>query len=71
MYKETRLRTIIKTILWRLFATFNSFIILYAAITYEHIWNAIIMNITGFFIYFFYERIWNAIPYGKVKINEQ
>jgi len=66
MYKETKLRTIIKTILWRIFATLNSFIILYAAISQEHIWNAIFMNITGFFVYFFYERIWNAIPYGKV-----
>jgi|TARA_R110002096_G_scaffold131222_1_gene280917 hypothetical protein len=66
MYKETKLRTIIKTVLWRLFATLNSFIILYATISQEHIWNAIFMNITGFFVYFFYERIWNAIPYGKV-----
>ena len=66
MYKETKLRTILKTILWRLFATFNSFIILYLAMTDKHIWNAVFMNVSGFFVYFFYERIWNKIPYGKV-----
>ncbi len=67
MYKETKLRTFIKTTLWRVFATFNSFIILYLAISQEHLWNAIFMNITGFFVYFFYERLWNVIPYGKVQ----
>ena len=70
MYGETKTRTMIKTILWRLFATLNSFLILYASISHKHIWNAIFMNITGFFVYYFYERIWNAIPYGKVEINE-
>ena len=38
----------IKTILWRLFATLNSFLILYASISHKHIWNAIFMNVTGF-----------------------
>jgi len=66
MYEETKLRTILKTILWRLFATLNSFIILYLAMTDKHIWNAVFMNVSGFFVYFFYERIWNKISYGKV-----
>jgi hypothetical protein len=66
MHKETKLRTFIKTFLWRIFATLNSFVILYLAMSREHIWNAVFMNISGFFVYFFYERIWNVIPYGKV-----
>ena len=70
MYSETKTRTIIKTTMWRIFATLNSFLILYASISHKHIWNAIFMNITGFFVYYFYERIWNAIPYGKVKDDE-
>jgi hypothetical protein len=70
MYSETKKRTIIKTTMWRIFATLNSFLILYASISHKHIWNAIFMNITGFFVYYFYERIWNSIPYGKVQDDE-
>ena len=70
MYGETKTRTIIKTTVWRIFATLNSFLILYASISHKHIWNAIFMNITGFFVYYFYERIWNSIPYGKVQDDE-
>jgi hypothetical protein len=66
MFYETKKRTIIKSIAWRLIATVNSFLVLVSAFTDEPIWNAIIMNVTGLFIYFFFERMCNIIPYGKV-----
>ena len=31
----------------------------------RNIGKAIMMNITGFFIYYIYERIWNIIKWGK------
>ena len=70
MYYETKKRTIAKTIVWRIIATLNSYLILIAALSKEPLWNAIMMNITGFFVYFFFERICNKIPYGKVNGNE-
>jgi len=64
MYKETKKRTLTKTILWRIIATINSFIVLCIGLN-NNLKSAIVMNITGFFIYYFYERIFNKINWGK------
>ncbi len=69
-YRETKTRSIIKSVLWRLTATVNSFLILSLALSGDNLSNAIYMNITGLFVYFFYERIWNAISYGKVAYDD-
>ncbi len=65
---ETKKRSIIKTVIWRLIATSNSyFVLLYLNDTNkDNLYKAIYMNITGFFVYYFYERIWNFIKWGKV-----
>lgn len=65
MYKETKKRTLTKTILWRIIATLNSFLVLCLDLN-SNIKSAIVMNITGFFIYYFYERIFNRINWGKI-----
>ena len=69
-YRETKTRSVIKSVLWRLTATVNSFLILSLALSKDNLSNAIYMNITGLFVYFFYERIWNAISYGKVAYDD-
>lgn len=69
MIKETRLRSFIKTILWRLIAVSNSFFILSFFIKNSALMNAIYMNITGALIYYFYERFWNKIDRGKIIKN--
>lgn len=69
MYRETKTRSWTKSILWRLIATANSFIVLIAALTDTHLVNAIYMNITGLFIYYGYERVWNNISWGKTKVT--
>lgn len=69
MYIETPKRSWTKSIIWRLIATANSFAILTAAITGSALWNAVCMNITGLFVYYFYERIWNRISWGKIPVN--
>lgn len=71
MYTETKKRSWTKTVVWRLIATANSFAILAAAITGSALWNAVCMNITGLFVYYFYERIWNRISWGKVLVKVQ
>ena len=64
MFKETKKRTIIKSIIWRLIATLNSFLILNINLN-NNLNSAILMNITGFFIYYFFERVFNKIKWGK------
>lgn len=65
---ETKTRSMTKTIAWRIVATLNSFLVLvfFSNILTTNIGKAIMMNITGFFIYYIYERIWNIIKWGKV-----
>jgi|TARA_B100000925_G_scaffold287564_1_gene267060 hypothetical protein len=68
MYKETKKRTLFKTVSWRFVAVLNSFLVLTVNITDNNFWNAVYMNITGFLIYYVFERIWNRIDYGKEKL---
>ncbi len=68
--RETRQRSILKTVIWRIIAILNSFVILVSTTTDDALLNALFMNITGFIIYYFYERVCNQISYGKVKTEE-
>lgn len=68
MFVETKKRTILKTISWRMVAILNSFLVLTVNITDNNFLNALYMNITGFVIYYGFERIWNKIKYGKKTI---
>jgi len=68
MFVETKQRTILKTISWRMVAILNSFLVLTVNITDSNFLNALYMNITGFIIYYGFERIWNKIKYGKKTI---
>jgi len=65
--RESKTRSMTKTIAWRIVATLNSFLVLvfFSNILTTNIGKAIMMNITGFFIYYIYERIWNIIKWGK------
>jgi hypothetical protein len=65
--KESKTRSIVKTIIWRIIATLNSyFVLIYLNNSNkENLYKAVFMNVTGFFIYYFYERIWNFIKWGK------
>jgi len=63
---ETKKRTLVKTALWRILATMNSYLILTVGLE-ENIQSAILMNISGFFVYFLYERVANKISWGKVE----
>jgi uncharacterized membrane protein len=64
-YKETKTRSIIKSMLWRVVAFTNSWIILSLAFSPSAFYNALFMNITGLIVFYFYERVWNNIQKGK------
>jgi len=65
MFKETKKRTLFKTISWRLVAVTNSWTILSLSLVDSNFWNAIIMNVSGLVFFYGFERLWNNINYGK------
>lgn len=66
MISETKKRSIVKAISWRLIATLNSFIILLLFPSYTAIILAIIMNTTGFLVFYAFERLWSKIQWGRI-----
>ena len=65
MFKETRERSVRKSIGWRIVAVINSYIILAMYFTDSPLYNAIVMNITGAVLYYVYERLWNNSRKGR------
>ena len=65
MFKETRERSVRKSIGWRIIAIINSYIILAMYFTDSPLYNAILMNITGAVLYYVYERLWNNSRKGR------
>ena len=65
MFKETRGRSIRKSIGWRIVAVINSYIILAMYFTDSPLYNAITMNVTGAVLYYVYERLWNNSRKGR------
>jgi len=63
--KESKKRTLFKTISWRVVATLNSWIVLSVVMSGGNFTKAVIMNITGFVIFYCFERIWSKINYGR------
>ena len=63
---ETKKRTLAKTIAWRLFATTNSYLVLTIGLE-ENLQAAILMNITGFFVYYLFERAADKIHWGRTR----
>jgi uncharacterized membrane protein len=61
---ESKKRHLVKTISWRVLATINSFLILSIGLS-GNLKNAIIMNVTGMIVMYYFERIWSKINYGR------
>jgi len=70
-FKETRVRSLTKTVSWRCVAVVNSFTILTMTPTDRPLTNAIAMNISGFLVFYFFERIWNIIKWGRVHESDR
>ncbi len=69
MYSETKIRSWIKSLVWRLFG----FVIL-GSISYiftgswsESLVISFTFNIIRFVLYYFHERMWVHISWGKIK----
>jgi hypothetical protein len=69
-FKETKIRSFIKSISWRIVAFINSWVVLLVSLTESKFTNALIMNISGFFLFYFFERIWVNIKKGRYIDND-
>ena len=65
MFKETRERSIRKSVGWRVVAFSNSWMILTLGLTEIPLYNAVIMNVTGIVYFYLYERMWNKSQSGR------
>ena len=65
MFKETRERSIRKSVGWRVVAFSNSWMILSLGLTDIPLYNAIIMNVLGIVYFYLYERLWNKSQSGR------
>ena len=69
--RETKKRSAIKAVSWRLVAFLNSWVVLSVGIGMSNILAALLMNISGLIIFYIFERIWNKIRYGRIIIKEK
>jgi|TARA_B110001454_G_C12711648_1_gene430962 uncharacterized membrane protein len=65
MFKETKTRSVRKSIGWRVVAFSNSWMILTLGLTEIPLYNAVIMNVTGIVYFYLYERMWNKSQSGR------
>ncbi|MBT4207468.1 DUF2061 domain-containing protein [Candidatus Woesearchaeota archaeon] len=65
MFRETRKRSLRKSIGWRVVAFSNSWMILTLGLTEIPLYNAVIMNVTGIVYFYLYERMWNKSQSGR------
>ena len=65
MFKETRERSIRKSVGWRVVAFSNSWMILSLGLPDIPLYTAIIMNVLGIVYFYFYERLWNKSQKGR------
>lgn len=71
--KESHVRSFIKAISWRVFATLTTMIISYL-ITHEisfAIYIGLFEFISKIALYYFHERLWNSIPFGMQRTLAQ
>jgi len=71
LYKETHLRSILKTISWRFWATLTTTILVFVFIGEIGLAVSIglVEVVIKMLIYFLHERAWGAIKFGRVEIK--
>ena len=65
MFRETRKRSLRKSIGCRVVAFSNSWMILSLGLTDIPLYNAIIMNVLGIVYFYMYERLWDKSQSGR------
>lgn len=67
--KETRKRSIAKSIVWRIICIAVSIVISYLLTARLDVAVAIggIYNVITMILYYFHERVWNRVKWGKIE----
>ena len=66
LFRESKNRSLIKAILFRILAILNCYVILALGFYDESpLLLTVLLNLTGFIIYYFYERAWNLFDVGR------
>jgi len=67
MTRDIRIRSLIKTITWRILASLDTFLIAWFVSGSISVggWIATIEVITKIILYYFHERAWNRIKWGQ------
>ena len=67
MTRDIRIRSLIKTISWRILASLDTFLIAWFVSGSISVggWIATIEVITKIILYYFHERAWNRIKWGQ------
>jgi uncharacterized membrane protein len=65
--RESKARSIAKSIVWRVIATVNGWAVAFA---FLHDFNtsvkvSVVANITGMIMYYIHERVWNRIDWKR------
>ncbi len=69
IYRESRLRSVLKAFSWRLLATATTFAIAYLVTGKISIASSIasVEVVTKMMIYYFHERAWQLLPRGSIR----
>lgn len=64
---EQKIRSVVKSVSWRLVATLNGFLIALMILSdfKQSMKISVVANITGMLLYYFHERIWNNINWKR------
>ena len=67
MTRDIRIRSLIKTISWRILASLDTFLIAWFVSGSISVggWIATIEVITKIILYYFHERAWNRVKWGQ------
>ena len=67
MTRDIRIRSLIKTITWRILASIDTFLIAWLVSGSISVggWIATIEVITKIILYYFHERAWNRVKWGQ------
>ena len=67
MTRDIRIRSLIKTITWRILASLDTFLIAWFVSGSVSVggWIATIEVITKIILYYFHERAWNRVKWGQ------
>jgi uncharacterized membrane protein len=70
-FVETKTRTLVRTVLWRVIATLITWIVfyIYTGKIGDSIEATIVAALLGITVHYIFERVWNRVRWGKVIEN--